>query len=53
MKSSRIRALLREGRVEEARHLLGRLYGAYGVVVEGTGWEGGSASPRPTSPSTP
>ena len=35
VKSSRIRALLREGRVEEARHLLGRLYGAYGVVVEG------------------
>lgn len=35
VKSSRIRALLREGRVEEARHLLGRPYGAYGVVVEG------------------
>lgn len=35
MKSSRIRALLQEGRVEEARHLLGRPYGAYGVVVEG------------------
>ncbi|BBL93030.1 riboflavin biosynthesis protein [Thermus thermophilus] len=35
VKSSRIRALLQEGRVEEARHLLGRLYGAYGVVVEG------------------
>lgn len=35
VKSSRIRALLQEGRVEEARHLLGRSYGAYGVVVEG------------------
>lgn len=35
VKSSRIRALLQEGRVEEARHLLGRPYGAYGVVVEG------------------
>ncbi|GAA5334340.1 riboflavin biosynthesis protein RibF [Thermus hydrothermalis] len=35
VKSSRIRALLLEGRVEEARHLLGRPYGAYGVVVEG------------------
>jgi len=35
VKSSRLRALLREGRVEEARHLLGRPYGAYGVVVEG------------------
>jgi riboflavin kinase/FMN adenylyltransferase len=35
VKSSRVRALLKEGRVEEARHLLGRPYGAYGVVVEG------------------
>jgi riboflavin kinase/FMN adenylyltransferase len=35
VKSSRIRALLLEGRVEEARHLLGRPYGACGVVVEG------------------
>ncbi|WP_022798172.1 riboflavin biosynthesis protein RibF [Thermus islandicus] len=35
VKSSRIRARLKEGRVEEARHLLGRPYGAYGVVVEG------------------
>ncbi|WP_243030144.1 riboflavin biosynthesis protein RibF [Thermus altitudinis] len=35
VKSSRIRAHLQEGRVEEARHLLGRPYGAYGVVVEG------------------
>lgn len=35
VKSSRIRALLKEGRVEETRHLLGRPYGAYGVVVEG------------------
>ncbi|WP_038056119.1 riboflavin biosynthesis protein RibF [Thermus amyloliquefaciens] len=35
VKSSRIRTLLQEGRVEEARHLLGRPYGAYGVVVEG------------------
>ncbi|TBH21425.1 riboflavin biosynthesis protein RibF [Thermus thermamylovorans] len=37
VKSSHIRALLQEGRVEEARHLLGRPYGAYGVVVEGDG----------------
>lgn len=35
VKSSRIRALIREGRVEEARHLLGRPYGARGVVVRG------------------
>ncbi|MFN4071183.1 MAG: riboflavin kinase, partial [Thermus caldifontis] len=35
VKSSRIRTLLQEGRVEEARHLLGRPYGTYGVVVEG------------------
>ncbi|MGQ9692832.1 MAG: riboflavin biosynthesis protein RibF [Thermaceae bacterium] len=35
VKSSRIRALIREGRIEEARHLLGRPYSARGVVVEG------------------
>ncbi len=37
VKSSRIRALIQEGRVEEARHLLGRPYGAIGVVVRGDG----------------
>lgn len=35
VKSSRIRDLLREGRVEEAARLLGRLYGARGIVAEG------------------
>lgn len=35
VKSSRIRSLLLEGKVEEARHLLGQPYGAYGVVVGG------------------
>jgi len=35
VKSSRIRELLKRGLVEEARHLLGRPYTAYGVVVEG------------------
>ncbi len=35
VKSSRIRALLKEGKAEEARHLLGRPYGARGVVVRG------------------
>ena len=35
VKSSRIRDLLKRGQVEAARHLLGRPYTAYGVVVPG------------------
>jgi len=35
-----IRALLRLGKVEEARHLLGRPYGVEGQVVRGKGWGG-------------
>jgi riboflavin kinase/FMN adenylyltransferase len=38
--SSLIRALLRLGKVEEARHLLGRPYGVEGQVVRGKGWGG-------------
>lgn len=35
IKSTRIRALLRDGNVEECQRLLGRLYNAQGVVVQG------------------
>lgn len=35
IKSTRIRALLNEGQVEETRRLLGRPYNAQGVVVQG------------------
>ena len=36
--SSRIRALLAEGQIEEASHALGRAYSIRGRVVKGDGW---------------